>query len=103
MNKFMLLVLLFLPLTSSAIVIGGSNLGIGGYPEFTEIAPMPPYSDDRYAWENYRRQVDDYTEKAKQYLEDSNSDMQRIKKSQQEAIRKANEVVEEYNSAAQGY
>lgn len=103
MNKFTLLVLLFVPLASSAIVMGGSNLGFGGYPEFTEIAPTPPYSDDQYAWENYRRQVDDYTEKAKQYLEDSNSDMERIKEAQQDAIRKANDAVEEYNRKARGY
>lgn len=82
---------------------GGSNLGFGGYPAFSEMEPSPPYTDDQYAWENYRRQVADYTEKAKQYLEDSNSDMKRIQESQQEAIDKANRVVEEYNRKAKDY
>ncbi|EUB38321.1 hypothetical protein HMPREF1502_5744 [Klebsiella sp. AS10] len=67
------------------------------------MEPSPPYTDDQYAWENYRRQVADYTEKAKQYLEDSNSDMKRIQESQQEAIDKANRVVEEYNRKAKDY
>ncbi|EMX0849503.1 hypothetical protein AAF302_000710 [Pluralibacter gergoviae] len=92
-----------LPFTASAIVIGGSNLGFSGYPEFSEIAPTPPFSDDRYAWDSYRSEVADYAEKAKKYVEDSNSDMQRIKEAQQDAIQKANDVVEEFNRKAQGY
>lgn len=103
MNKFTLLVLLSVPFASSAVVYGGSNLGFGGYPEFSEIAPTAPYSDDQYAWENYRRQVDDYTEKAKQYIDDSNSDMKRIQEAQQDAIQKANDVVEEYNRKVRSY
>jgi len=103
MNKFALLVLLSMPFASSAVVMGGSNLGFGGYPEFTEIAPTPPYSDDQYAWDNYRRQVADYTERAKQYIDDSNSDMKRIQEAQQDAINKANDVVEEYNRKVKGY
>ncbi|CAM3641954.1 hypothetical protein KLVA111870_12915 [Klebsiella variicola] len=103
MRNFIILFCLALPFSASAVVIGGSNLGFGGYPEFNEIEPTLPYSDDQYAWENYRRQVADYTEKAKQYLEDSSSDMKRIQESQQEAIDKANRVVEEYNRKAKGY
>ncbi|EPY1262782.1 hypothetical protein [Klebsiella pneumoniae] len=103
MKKFALFVLLSLPFSASAIVMGGSNLGFSGYPEFSEIAPTPPYSDDQYAWDSYRREVAEYAEKAKQYLEDSNSDMKRIQESQQEAIDKANRVVEEYNRKAKGY
>ncbi|HBS7745631.1 TPA: hypothetical protein MAR74_002312 [Klebsiella pneumoniae] len=103
MKKFALFVLLSLPFSASAIVMGGSNLGFSGYPEFSEIAPTPPYSDDQYAWDSYRREVADYAEKAKQYLEDSNSDMKRIQEAQQDAIQKANDVVEEFNRKAKGY
>lgn len=85
------------PIFSHAVVIGGSNLGFSGYPEFSEVEPSAPYSDDKYSWENYQREVEDYTEKAKQYLEDSNSDIQRVQEAQQDAIQKANSVVEEYN------
>ncbi|MCT4774197.1 hypothetical protein L6458_18020 [Klebsiella aerogenes] len=103
MKKFALFALLSLPFSASAIVMGGSNLGFSGYPEFSEIAPTPPYSDDQYAWDSYRREVADYAEKAKQYLEDSNSDMKRIQEAQQDAIQKANDVVEEFNRKAKGY
>lgn len=103
MKKFALFALLSLPFSASAIVMGGSNLGFSGYPEFSEIAPTPPYSDDQYAWDSYRREVAEYAEKAKQYLEDSNSDMKRIQEAQQDAIQKANDAVEEFNRKAKGY
>ncbi|KLF01652.1 hypothetical protein YA24_15425 [Klebsiella aerogenes] len=103
MKKFALFALLSLPFSASAIVMGGSNLGFSGYPEFSEIAPTPPYSDDQYAWDSYRREVAEYAEKAKQYLEDSNSDMKRIQEAQQDAIQKANDVVEEFNRKVKGY
>lgn len=103
MKKFALFALLSLPFSASAIVMGGSNLGFSGYPEFSEIAPTPPYSDDQYTWDSYRREVAEYAEKAKQYLEDSNSDMKRIQEAQQDAIQKANDVVEEFNRKAKGY
>ncbi|MGG7866242.1 hypothetical protein PGN70_05105 [Klebsiella aerogenes] len=103
MKKFALFALLSLPFSASAIVMGGSNLGFSGYPEFSEIAPTPPYTDDQYVWDSYRREVAEYAEKAKQYLEDSNSDMKRIQEAQQDAIQKANDVVEEFNRKAKGY
>ncbi|MFO3857886.1 hypothetical protein [Klebsiella michiganensis] len=102
MKNFALIVLLSWSFSVSAIVIGGTNLGFSGYPQFSEIAPAPPYSDDQYAWESYRREVADYAEKAKWYLEDSNSDMKRIQEAQHDAIQKANEVVEEFNRKAKG-
>lgn len=93
-----LLAVLLMPTASLATVFGGSNLGFSGYPEFSEVEPTPPYSNDQYAWESYKQEVDAYTAKAKQYLEDANSDIQRIQEAQQEAINKANSVVQEYNS-----
>lgn len=103
MKRITLLIILSLPLTALSAVFGGSNLGFGGYPEFNEIAPTPPYSDDQYAWDRYRRDVAAYTERAKQYLEDANSDMKRIKEAQQDAIQKANDVVAQYNRKVNGY
>lgn len=89
--------ILVLPTVSHAAVYGGSNLGFGGYPEFSESPPSPPYSDDEYAWDRYRRDVQSYSEKAKEYLEDSDSDIKRIKEAQEDAIQKANDAVEQYN------
>ena len=94
---FSLLIFLMAPTMSFAAVYGGSNLGFGGYPEFTEVAPTPPYTHDQYAWESYRQEVEDYTRKAKQYVEDADSDIKRVQEAQQYAIEKANAVVQEYN------
>lgn len=88
----------YLPAPCFATVFGGSNLGFGGYPDFTAIQPSPPYTNDQYAWDVYRQEVADYTAKAKQYLEDSNSDIKRIQESQEDAITKANAVVQQFNS-----
>ncbi|WP_260679813.1 hypothetical protein [Serratia liquefaciens] len=94
---------LSVPLSANSAVFGGSNLGFSGYPEFSEFPPSPPYGDDRYAWDNYKREVEDYVNKAKQYVDDANSDIERVNEAKAEAIRKANEAVEEYNRKARGY
>ena len=94
---------LLLPLTSYAYVYGGSNLGYSGYPEFSGYEPSPPFSDDQFAMDNYKREVEDYVTKAKQYVEDADSDAKRVREAQQEAIGKANRVVEEYNRKVNGY
>lgn len=93
----------FLPIYSKAAVFGGSNLGFSGYPEFSEYPPSPPFGDDKFAWESYKREVEDYVNKAKQYVDDANSDIERVNEAKAEAIRKANEAVEEYNRKARGY
>ncbi|WP_312202650.1 hypothetical protein [Kosakonia cowanii] len=89
--------ILVLPFVSHAAVFGGSNLGFSGYPAFDERVPSPPFTDDRYAWETYTQEVDRYTKRAKEYLENSNNDMKRIQEAQEDAIEKANRVVREYN------
>lgn len=86
-----------------ASVYGGSNLGYSGYPEFNGFPPSAPYGNDKYAWDNYKQEVEDYVRKAKQYIADADSDIERINEEKQNAIRKANNVVEEYNRNAKGY
>ncbi|EAM8673226.1 hypothetical protein BL252_06620 [Salmonella enterica] len=103
MKKLLLAFFLLQPLTSWAVVIGGSNLGFSGYPEFNEISPSPPLTDDRYAWDSYQTEVNNYVAKAKQYVNDADSDIQRVQESQQDVINKANSVVNEYNRAVNGY
>lgn len=98
MKKLFITFLLLLPIVSHAAVYGGSNLGFGGYPEFDEQEPSPPFTDDQYAWESYRQEVDRYTEQAKEYLENSSNDIKRIQEAQEDAIEKANQAVREYNS-----
>ncbi|MDQ9128735.1 hypothetical protein RDT67_20155 [Serratia fonticola] len=95
--------MLHLSTNASAVVYGGTNLGFSGYPEFSEIEPVPPYSKDQWAWDSYKRDVEDYVQKAKDYTDDANSDISRINEAKEETIRKANDVVEEYNRNARGY
>lgn len=102
-NIIIFLIAIFMSCTASAYVMGGSNLGFTGYPEFSDMEPNLPFGDDQFAMENYRREVANYVDKAKQYVDNSNSDIQRIKEAQQEAIDKANRVVEEYNRKVRGY
>lgn len=86
-----------------AAVFGGSNLSFSGYPEFNEYPPSPPYGNDKYAWENYKREIENYANKAKEYVENANNDISRIQEAKQEAIQKANNAVDEYNRNVRGY
>jgi hypothetical protein len=88
---------------SNASVFGGSNLGFSGYPEFSDSEPSPPYNRDEYSMGAYKRVVERYIQNAKDYTENANNDMKRIREAQDDALEKANRVVEEFNKTAQGY
>lgn len=51
----------------------------------------------------YKRDVERYIQDAKDYTENANNDMKRIREAQDDALEKANRVVEEYNRTARGY
>lgn len=80
----------------------GSNQGYFDYPEFNEFAPSPPYSREKWQVDQYRQEVEDYVEKAKRYIENCDSDkrtmLDEINREQEEAVRKANNVVDEFNN-----
>ncbi|HML33908.1 MULTISPECIES: hypothetical protein [Sporomusa] len=80
-------------------VIGSTNFDMFGYPEFSRkhIRPTPPYSRDSYSMSRYRTEVEDYLFQAKKYTEAANNDIDRIEEAKQDAIKAANEVVDEYN------
>ena len=88
---------------SNASVFGGSNLGFSGYPEFSDSEPSPPYNRDEYSMGAYKRDVERYIQNAKDYTENANNDMKRIREAQDDALEKANRVVEEFNKTARGY
>ena len=107
-NKVMLGCLAILLCSTSiafGYVLGGSNLSLGQYPSFTQYnyRPTRPYSNDQFSSERYRDEVKQYVEKAKEYAENCNNDVQRIYDAKSEAINEANLVVQDYNSYAQGY
>lgn len=93
----------FFALPAKAVVYGNSNLDFMGYPEFDEFPPSEPYSRDRYSFDQYRDEVEEYVRKAQDYVEAGNNDIQRIKEAQEEAIEKANRAISDFNDWANGY
>lgn len=79
-----------------------SNLSFG-YPEFDKRKPYAPYSKDSYEAERYREEVEAYVKAAKRYVEAADEDMKGLRDAREEAVRKANRVVDEYNNWVQGY
>lgn len=73
-------------------VIGGSNLGVMGYPSFSASKPYQPYAATTYVsgsyssvktvskWEydSYKRDVESYVSDAKEFIENGNNDIKRI-------------------------
>ncbi len=78
-------------------VIGGSNLGIGGYPSFSQYKPSVPFSKEQYAVDTYRNEVESYINAAEEYIQNAENDIQRIQDAINEATRDVNSVVDEYN------
>lgn len=102
MNKICTIIILTLwaPMTATAIVFGGSNLGILGYSEHDCIKPYKPtepYSFDSQ-WEvdlynsqvdTYNFELDQYISCIREYVENANNDIERIKEKYQNAIDEA--------------
>nr|DAR57657.1 MAG TPA: LemA family [Caudoviricetes sp.] len=94
--KKVLLIALFTVIagTSHAMVFGGSNLGIFGYPEFKSYsAPYNPATASSYEMQSYRDDVE-------KYIRDANSDIERIQEAKQKAISDYNRAVRQYNSGS---
>ena len=62
------------------------------------MEPSQPYDHDEYSAETYQSEVEEYVNKAKEYIQNGDNDINDIKDKQREAQRKANQVVDEYNS-----
>lgn len=71
-----------------AYVVGGSNLGYVGYPEFDAYLP---YNPSRY-------DIEIYINDAQEYIDNCNNDIQRILEAQQNAINTANDAIYRYNN-----
>ena len=70
-----------------AFVMGGSNLGMFGYPKF----------DGYLSYKPSRYEVETYIQKAKEYTENCNYDINRIQEAKQAAITEANAKISQYN------
>ena len=76
---------------SQALVFGDSNLSFTGYPDHTCYEPHIPYSfSDQFEFENFKREVENYSDCIKKYVEAAKLDKERI-------TEKANEAVEQFN------
>lgn len=108
MNKKIILLLFLLFICTSfafGYIYGGTNLGFGGYPEFSEYMPNEPISFDNsiseWEFDGYRDAVERFIDDAKAYIENGNYDIDRIKEAQNNAIDEANSVVRTFNRFAE--
>ncbi|HYD86238.1 MAG TPA: hypothetical protein VEA80_02075 [Vitreimonas sp.] len=83
----------FITGTAAALVFGPSNLSMMGYPDHRCYAPSRPYSDDRYAWESFRADANNYIDCINEYVEAGNNDIRRIQDSQRDALTEADSFV----------
>lgn len=72
--------------TASAYVMGGTNLGFSGYPTHDCRKPYEPYGRSEYEIDQYRDDVNRYIRCVREYVENANSDIERIQEAQQDAI-----------------
>ena len=87
----------------SGYSFGRSNL-YGMYPAFSKMTPMKPFNRDSFMVNNYKNDVTNYVKEAKEYVEAANNDISTINDEIDNAITKANRVVDEYNNWARyGY
>lgn len=89
MKRIISIALLLASASAGASVFGGSNLGYSGYPEPACRKPYEPYSSSRMDREIYQDEVDRYIRCIKDYLENANNDIERIREAQEEAITEA--------------
>lgn len=76
--------------TSWAIVIGGSNLGVFGYPEHDCVKPRRPLPPvDQWAADSYNRDARRYRDCMIEYLENAENDIKRIKEKMEEVVDEA--------------
>lgn len=73
-----------------AMIFGPSNFDMFGYPKPKCYAPSPPYSDDDWAWTNFKSEVESYRMCIERYVEAADNDIRLIRE-------QANEAVQEYN------
>lgn len=79
--------LMLVSATAGAVVFGGSNLGLFGYPEAKCYKPTRPYDlSDEYAVNRYNSDLREYKRCLTEYVENANNDMKRIREAVEEAL-----------------
>ncbi len=75
--------------SASAIVLGPSNFALNSYPDHRCYAPSTPYSNDQWAWDNFRRDANAYIDCINEYIDAGDQDIRRIREAQQDALSEA--------------
>ena len=82
----------FLP-NAYALVLGGSNLSLLGYPEHECYKPHKPYEFiDELDFQRYKTDVEIYLDCIREYVENAENDIERIREAAQDAIDEANSL-----------
>ncbi len=82
---------LFIGGNAFALVLGGSNFGLLGYPEHHCLKPTKPFEfRDEWEIENFKRDVSIYKDCVVEYLENADNDIRRIQEATEELINEAN-------------
>lgn len=75
---------------AGAIVLGGSNLGIFGYPDPKCHKPYRPYDlSDRFAVDRYNSEARIYRDCVIEYLENAEHDIERIQEKMRDVVSEA--------------
>lgn len=103
MNRFLriplvLTIIMCFASVSLGYVLGGSNFGIGGYPEFDTLEPSKPIFKDDFSIQRYKDEVEEYRDEAEEYLENAANDLKRIQDAMEDAVNKTNDIIGEYNT-----
>lgn len=77
-----------------AVVLGASNFGYGGYPDPVCREPLPPYSNDAYAWDSFKSEALEFELCMSKYVEAANNDIAAIQEQAQAAVNKYNSFVQ---------
>ncbi len=72
---------------------GSSNLSFSGYPDCRCYEPSPPYSNDKWAWDNFKSEVAEYERCVRNYVEAAANDQEDISEKANDAIRKYNNFI----------
>ncbi len=76
-----------------AMVFGGSNLDLLGYPKPNCTKPYRPSSfSDQYELDNYKSEYDTYIQCIKTYVDNAKNDIERIRESANDAVKEANSL-----------
>lgn len=87
------LVFMFLAIPANALVLGGSNFGLLGYPDHECHEPYKPYEFvDEYQYQSYKNEVELYFDCIREYVENAERDIERIQEAAKSAIEEANSL-----------